>query len=336
MMLLGVASLFCVFLFPLWRITLEAPQFPGGLRLDIWINKFSGDNSEGNILQNINILNHYIGMRPINPDAIPEMRYFPYIVYIMGAAGLLAAALNRAWLYAVWTISLIVLGALGVYDFYLWLYDYGHNLDPEAPIQVPGMVYMPPLLGEKDLLNFYVTSYPRLGTCVLGISTLFGILAFWGARGSQKRNPRTPVVQNAALTAFLYSGAIGLLMTSCQDSPKPLQYGEEVCNSCRMTIADKGFGAASVTTQGRQRSYDALECLLRETQEEGISSYRSFYAVALDDPGHLHPVASLHFIVDQNIKSPMGAHLGAFLTIDSAVSPDPQFIKWDDLINRSF
>ncbi|ADR22687.1 hypothetical protein MATR_34670 [Marivirga tractuosa] len=180
LMLLGVLSLGAVFLFPLWQITLDAAQFPGGLKMHIWINKISG--SEKNIIQNINILNHYIGMQYIEPDSIPELKYFPLVAYSMMAIGLISLVLNKAWAYLSWFIIIAILGALGIYDFYLWLYDYGHNLDPKAPIKVPGMTYMPPLLGEKDLLNFYVTSYPHLGSGFLGLSTFLGFGAFWFKR----------------------------------------------------------------------------------------------------------------------------------------------------------
>lgn len=179
LMLVAVVLLAGVFLFPLWQITLEAAQFPGGLRLNIWINQFSGDEGGGDIIANINILNHYIGMQKIEPDAIPELEYFPYVVYTMMGLGLVVAFLNRAWAYLVWFVVISILGVLGIYDFYLWMYDYGHNLDPMAPIKVPGMTYMPPLLGEKDLLNFYVKSYPRLGTIFLGISAFSSFAAFW-------------------------------------------------------------------------------------------------------------------------------------------------------------
>ena len=179
LMLLAVVVLGGVFLFPLWQITLEAAQFPGGLRLNIWINQFSGDEGGGDIIANINILNHYIGMQKIEPESIPELKYFPYVIYFMMGLGLLAAALNRKWVYVFWLVVMIILGILGVYDFYLWMYDYGHNLDPMAPIKIDGMTFMPPLFGEKDLLNFYVKSYPRMGTISLGISILLSFFAVY-------------------------------------------------------------------------------------------------------------------------------------------------------------
>ena len=178
LMLVALACLGSVFLAPLWQITLDAPQFPGGLYLDIWVDGFSGDEEGGDIIQNINILNHYIGMQYIEPDSIPELTYFPYIIYVMLTLGLIVMLVDRAWSYFIWTAILVVLGILGVYDFYLWLYDYGHNLDPNAPIQVPGMVYQPPLFGEKYLLNFLAKSYPHVGGWFVGLSIVLSSLAF--------------------------------------------------------------------------------------------------------------------------------------------------------------
>jgi copper chaperone NosL len=139
---------------PLWRIALEAPQYPEGLGLEIWSSRITGD------LRSINGLNHYIGMKEIHPDAIPELRFMPVALPLLMTLGLLAAAWGRrAGLYA-WT-GLMVAGSLaGLIDFWKWGYDYGHNLDPTAAIQVPGMSYQPPLIGAKQLLNFQATSWP--------------------------------------------------------------------------------------------------------------------------------------------------------------------------------
>lgn len=178
-MSISTVLLLGVFFFPLWRITLDAAQFPGGLELNIWINRFTGAEEGDYIIQNINILNHYIGMQYIEPDSIPELKYFPFVIYSMIAFALLTVVLNKKWFYASWMAVMLVLSVLGIYDFYLWMYDYGHNLDPNAPIILEGVTYMPPLFGEKDLLNFYVTSYPAMGTLLLGASMLFSAMAVY-------------------------------------------------------------------------------------------------------------------------------------------------------------
>lgn len=177
LMLLAAAALVALFYMPLWRIALFAPQFPEGLHMDIWINKISG--SSKHILQNINILNHYIGMQFIDENSIPELKYFPMVVLTMVALGVLAVLINRKWAFLGWAVLLTLLAGAAVVDFYLWLYDYGHNLDPHAPIQVPGMVYQPPLIGRKELLNFVAYSYPRGGTIFMTLSMILAYTAFF-------------------------------------------------------------------------------------------------------------------------------------------------------------
>lgn len=176
-MIFAALLLIFLFFFPIWSITLIAPQYPGGVSMYIWINKITGDTP--GTLQNINILNHYVGMQMIEPDSIPELKYFQYIIVAMGVIGLILAWVNRKPLYLAWAIVFILLGILGIYDFYLWEYDYGHNLSPTAPIKVPGMAYQPPLFGTKMLLNFEAHSYPHWGSLFFGLSVIFGFLAFW-------------------------------------------------------------------------------------------------------------------------------------------------------------
>jgi len=162
-----------LFFFPIWRITLEAPQYMEGINLYIWINKITGD------IQNINILNHYVGMQYIEPDSIPELKYFPYIVIAMLILGIACSFTQKKWIYFSWPTVLLLLGLLGIYDFWLWEYDYGHNLSDKAPIKVPGMSYQPPLIGTKTLLNFKAHSWPHIGSLFLGLSIFFGYVSFY-------------------------------------------------------------------------------------------------------------------------------------------------------------
>jgi len=171
----GALLLLLLFLFPIWSITLTAPQYPDGISMYIWINKITGDSES--TLQNVNILNHYIGMKFIEPDSIKELSYFQYVIISMSILGLLIAIINKGWLKVSWIVIMILLGIAGIYDFYVWEYDYGHNLSPLAPIKIPGMVYQPPLFGEKMLLNFKSESYPHLGSLFLFLSISLNTLS---------------------------------------------------------------------------------------------------------------------------------------------------------------
>ncbi len=172
-MLLAFVLLGMTMLFPLWEITLFAPQYPEGLSLQIWMSKISGE------MDNINILNHYIGMAPIVPDSIPELVWMPQILGGMIAMGLLVSFWKSRFLLRVWVVGLFLLGVVGMMDFYKWEYDYGHNLNPDAPIKVPGMHYQPPFIGKKELLNISAYSLPSVSAYLLGLALgLSGYLAF--------------------------------------------------------------------------------------------------------------------------------------------------------------
>ncbi len=164
-----------VYFFPLWKISLDAPQYPEGLEMHIWVHQITGDRP--NTLENINLLNHYIGMQPIEPDAIPELRYMPYIVVLLMIIGLIVAwAGRRKWLM-IWLLLFVIVAVIGLVDFYLWEYDYGHNLDPSAPLKLLDS-YQPPLIGYKQLLNITAGSFPHIGGWILVASLVLGITAW--------------------------------------------------------------------------------------------------------------------------------------------------------------
>jgi copper chaperone NosL len=172
--LIASISLVLIYFQPLWYIALEAPQYPEGIEMYIWVNKITGHQES--TLSNINILNHYIGMQKIEPDSIPELKIFPYIGAVLIILGLLVWWKNKSkWLYF-YGFTVLILSMLGIFDFWLWEYDYGHNLDPNAAIQVEGMTYQPPLLGSKWLLNFKAVSFPHVGGMALALS---GFLLLW-------------------------------------------------------------------------------------------------------------------------------------------------------------
>ena len=182
--IMAIASLIlgAVFVTPIWIIDLEAPQYPEGIGMKISINKIEGQSKQD--LQNINGLNHYIGMKPITPESIPELKIMPWIFVFLTISGLgIAFWGNRKALLA-WIILFILLAIAGLVDFYIWGYDYGHNLDPNAAIKIPGMTYQPPLIGSKQLLNIKATSLPGLG---FYISMLSMVLAGYAYRASKPK-----------------------------------------------------------------------------------------------------------------------------------------------------
>lgn len=177
--LVALASILLLgtFVSPIWKIDIEAPQYPEGMGLYIWINKITGEGP--NDLNTLNGLNHYIGMKTIEEDSIPELTYMPIIIVLMAVAGLLIAWKGNTTAVLTFIVVMILLGVVGIYDFYVWEYDYGHNLNPNAPIKVPGMSYQPPLLGSKQLLNINATSLPWIGSLFIGVSILIMAVTYF-------------------------------------------------------------------------------------------------------------------------------------------------------------
>ena len=160
---IGALLLAALYAVPLWNVGLIAPQYPEGLGMTIRLTTITG--ARPNDIDTINELNHYIGMKPIEPGAVTELRYFPIIVGVLIALGLAAAVFGKRRLVVAWLGGIVLFGVAGLADYWRWSYDYGHNIDVEhAIIKIPGMTYQPPLIGVKQLLNFTASSWPAIGT----------------------------------------------------------------------------------------------------------------------------------------------------------------------------
>jgi len=161
----------------MWSIELEAPQYPPpyGLGMKIYINKIEGKNE--NDLGNINNLNHYIGMKRIEPDSIKELTIMPPLVIALSVLGLAAAFIGKRKVVVGWLVLVTLAGCVGLYDFFSWEVDYGTNLDPHAIIKIEDMTYVPPLIGSKELLNFTARSWPDTGFMVLGFGMAITVVA---------------------------------------------------------------------------------------------------------------------------------------------------------------
>lgn len=168
----GLLLLPAIFL-PLWRIDLIAPQYPEGLYLQIFAGKLGGD------VKIINGLNHYIGMRELHVDDFVEFKVLPFIFGFFAIMGAVVFWLNKRIAFIWYAASYILFCIIAMVDFYRWEYDYGHNLNPEAAIQVPGMTYQPPLIGFKQLLNFGAYSFPDIGGYLLTVTAVLLLIGLW-------------------------------------------------------------------------------------------------------------------------------------------------------------
>ena len=303
MLILVIAPLLLAVLWlPIWRIDLVAPQYPEGLALQIHANDIRGD------VEIINGLNHYIGMKTLHKEDFPEFTILPIIIVVFALAFLVSGLLKRrSWIY-ITSFAFFAFGILAMVDFWRWEYDYGHNLDPNAAIVVPGMAYQPPLIGFKQLLNFGAYSFPDLGGWLFisaGVIALFVVIWEWRFVRKQKVTMSPINLMSLLLLATLFAG--------CTAKPEPIIMGKDRCASCKMTIADNRFSAEWLTDKGRVYKFDDLRCLQAfltvpaSEVQPGVA-----YLSAYDDPATLLPANQAWLWESGQLRTPMNGHVAAF------------------------
>jgi len=193
-LLLVFASLLLVvsYLLPLWTLTMFAPQYPDGLRLTIYSYKLDGGN-HGQDVNEINLLNHYIGMHELSTDDFTEFKWIPFVLGGLGLLFLRAAVLGKISHLLDVLVMYCYFGAFSLWSFGYKLYRYGHNLAPTASVKVPA--FMPPMFGYRKLANFEVYSYPGPGSYALGavaVLLLVAVVLAWRAGRPRPVRPPRP------------------------------------------------------------------------------------------------------------------------------------------------
>lgn len=198
LMIIGASLLLSLFYFPLWNIELGAPQYPTPLGMDIYINGLKGVTEFD--IQNIDGLNHYIGMKKLpTKESMWEFTVFPIVIGSMSLIGI-AIGIGGYFgkigpkVFLAWLLLMTGLGILGMYDFNIWLVDYGKNLDPHAILKMldankQPLTYEPPLFGHRRILNFDAYSYPRLGAYLMGLGLVLTFAAFYIGTKFKKNKP---------------------------------------------------------------------------------------------------------------------------------------------------
>jgi hypothetical protein len=175
LLLAAALLLLPVYFAPLWNLTMYAPQYPEGLRLDIYSYKLAGGN-QGQDIKEINVLNHYIGMRDLAAEDFTEFKWMPFVIGALGLLFLRAAVHGRLGDLLDVVVLNIYFAAFSLWSFAFKLWSYGHHLSPGAAVKVEP--FMPPLFGRRQLANFEVYSYPAMASYALGAAALILILAF--------------------------------------------------------------------------------------------------------------------------------------------------------------
>ena len=171
LMFIGAALLSCSFFLPYWSLRLSAPQYPQGLRVDIYLNHVEGDTRE------INILNHYIGMQNVDNAAKFEREIALFVILGLSVGAVLVLPIFgfRVHKFLYLPPILFLVGFMG--DITYWMYQYGHKLNPEAAVRIAP--FMPTIFGTGKIGQFETLAYFSWGFFLALAATGIFIFALW-------------------------------------------------------------------------------------------------------------------------------------------------------------
>lgn len=309
---------------PIWRIELDAPQYPEGLALTIHANKIGGE------VEIINGLNHYIGMKTLHAEEFIEFTVLPYIISTYAFACLLVVLLRKKKALYFLFGAFVLFGIIAMIDFWRWEYNYGHNLDPSAAIIVPGMAYQPPLIGFKQLLNFGAYSIPDIGGWLfIGSGLLMALAVFIEVRKTKKLKKLN--------IALIILPILLLSISSCSSSkPDPIKLNSDKCDNCGMAISNLEFASELFTSKGRAYKFDDVSCMLTYKKENSEKVNGASYYVSNFLADNLLLMAETSFFIKGGtINSPMGGNIAVFSNKDSAdvyaSKFEAEIINWNAL-----
>ncbi len=301
-------GLLTVLFTPMWRIDLDAPQYPEGLRMLIYANRLGGN------VDIINGLNHYIGMKTLHDKDFVEFKILPGIIVFFTLFFIIAAFVGKRRLMNMLFALFVTFGVVAMFDFWRWEYDYGHNLNPDAAIIVPGMAYQPPLIGFKQLLNFGAYSIPDIGGWIfVGVGMILLGLVLFEWRGNKKLSVKI------GSRSFLIFSLLTLSLGGCSTQPQPLRIGQDNCDFCKMTISDNRFGAEIVTRKSKIFKFDDEHCIVAFLNSKKVAQQdiAGIYFTDFNTPNQLINVEKAFFLQSPVLKSPMNGNVAAFSNEDS-------------------
>jgi copper chaperone NosL len=307
-LVLCAAALTVVLFVPMWRIELSAPQYPEGLVMLIYPGKLGGN------VDIINGLNHYIGMKTLHANEFMEFTVLPYIIGFFALAFLATALSGSKKLIYFLFAFFIAFAVIAMVDFWRWEYNYGHNLNPDAAIIVPGMAYQPPLIGYKQLLNFGAYSIPGLGGWIFigtGLLLLLCTIGVWRSRKKIKSFVNTPAVLLIIFTS--------IVITSCSSGPEKIIAGKDSCDFCKMGVSDVRFGAEIVTKKGKVYKFDDVHCLEGFFKKDGVApaEVKDIYFTNYSGDHGLILKKNELLLKSDLLRSPMAGNIAAFDNRDS-------------------
>jgi len=108
-----------------------------------------------------------------------------------------------------------------------------------------------------------------------------------------------------------------LLFSCTSDKPQPIKLGEDVCEYCKMVIADERFAAEVITKKGKVYKFDAIECMVGY-YNENEGEIKKAYVINFLNPKEFLIAEEAYYVRSPQIRSPMGMNLSAYRSEEEA------------------
>lgn len=138
----------------------------------------------------------------------------------------------------------------------------------------------------------------------------------------------------------ILASALLITLLSCSAEPEPLQYGQDACHHCKMTLMDKKFGGELVTQKGKIYKFDDVNCMLSfyNAAEMQPSDFAHKLVVDFTQPATLINAADAFYLKSSAIKSPMASQIAAFQTKDSLEDVKKElkgiYLVWGEVVTQ--
>ena len=179
-LLMIAALLLMVSMFlPYWSMTMQAPQYPDGLKVQVYVNRLAGDMRE------VDELNHYLGMPPLEEGGQWERQISIAAITVLGLLLMASVFVHNQW------AGVLALPALGfplafLADMWWILYSYGHSIDPQSALGGAIEPFTPPLFGHGAIGQFITFARPELGLYLAAAAVVVILTGLWFHRAAYK------------------------------------------------------------------------------------------------------------------------------------------------------
>ena len=180
-LLFGIAAILILISIPMpyWEMELNAPQYPKGLHITAYVNELTGDLFE------INGLNHYIGMRPLEEAAQLEKAMSRIAIVLLGTLTLVSIFIHTKWVVLM-AIPAITMPVIVLIDLQWWMAKFGTELDPTAPLSNSIDPFIPKVLGRGTIAQFDTFALPGIGLYLAILASVLVIVGLYYHRQAFK------------------------------------------------------------------------------------------------------------------------------------------------------